>query len=82
MLWEKDMLFSKAQVYIQRAFESESRDGELFPFWATIGMEFVARAVLASVHPSLLADPQTPEAVLYACGIGDASAAKSVHSKP
>lgn len=81
MLWDKDQLFSKAQVYIQRAFETESRDGELFPFWATIGMEFLGRAVLASVHPSLLADPQTPEAVLYACGIGEPSTAKSVHAK-
>lgn len=81
MLWEKDALIGKAKVYIQRAFETESRDSELFPFWATIGLEFIGRAVLASVHPSLLADPQTPEAVLFACGIGDASKAKSVHAK-
>ena len=81
MLWDKDALIGKAKVYIQRAFEAESRDSELFPFWATIGLEFVGRAVLASVHPSLLADPQTPEAVLYACGIGDASKAKSVYAK-
>ena len=81
MLWDKDALVAKATVYIQRAFEEESRDSELFPFWATIGLEFVGRAVLASIHPSLLADPQTPEAVMYACGIGDASKAKSVHAK-
>jgi hypothetical protein len=37
--------------------------------------------VLANLHPSLLADPQTPEAVLFACGIGDARNAKSVHAK-
>src|SRR5438876_12424918 len=81
MLWDKDALLRKAKSYIQRAFENESRDSELFPFWATIGLEFVGRAVLVSVHPSLLADPQTPEAVLFACGIGDASKAKSVHAK-
>ena len=81
MLWDKDALLGKAKSYIQRAFENESRDSELFPFWATIGLEFLGRAVLASVHPSLLADPQTPEAVLFACGIGDTSNAKSVHAK-
>jgi len=81
MLWEKDALLGKAKAYIQRAFEDESRDSDRFPFWATIGLEFLGRAVLASVHPSLLADPQTPEAVLFACGIGDSSNAKSVHAK-
>ncbi len=81
MLWDKDALIAKAKLYIQRAFETESRGSEVFPFWATIGLEFLGRAVLANVHPSLLADPQTPEAVLFACGIGDASSAKSVHAK-
>lgn len=81
MLWDKDALVGKAKAYIQRAFEDESRDSDRFPFFATIGLEFVGRAVLAGVHPSLLADPQTPEAVLFACGIGDASNAKSVHAK-
>ncbi len=81
MHWDKEPLIGKAKAYLQRSFEGESRDGEDFPFWATIGLEFVGRAVLASVHPSLLADPQTPEAVLFACGIGDASKAKSIHAK-
>jgi hypothetical protein len=81
MHWEKNGLLGKARSYIQRAFEQESRDGPLFPFWATIGLEFLGRTVLAGVHPSLLADPQTPEAVLFACGIGEANNAKSVHAK-
>lgn len=81
MLWDKDPLIGKGKAYIQRAFDEESRDGSLFPFWSTIGLEFIGRAVLASVHPSLLADPHTPEAVLFACGIGDAAKAKSVHAK-
>lgn len=81
MMWESSALLAKGTLYIERAFETESRESELLPFWATIGLEFVGRAVLASVHPSLLADPQTPESVLFACGIGDASKAKSVHAK-
>lgn len=81
MLWDRDALLGKARTYIQRAFEEESRDSARFPFWATIGLEFVGRAVLASIHPSLLADPQTPESILFACGLGDASKAKSVHAK-
>jgi len=54
-LWEYDKLWQKAKVYIQKAFE-EDREGEMFPFWATIALEFVARTTLAKVHPVLLAD--------------------------
>ena len=43
---------------------------DLYPFWASLSLEFLARASLAKVHPSLLADPsQGGVSVLYACGL-------------
>ncbi len=55
--WSHDGLWAKAVIYAQRATD-EDRDGPLFPLWATLALEFVARACLAKVHPALLADPR------------------------
>lgn len=66
-LWEFDKLWMKAKVYMQKAFE-EDREGEMFPFWATIALEFVARATISRVHPVLLADPREGENLLYVFG--------------
>ena len=65
--WSSDALWNKARLYIERAFTGD-RDNELFPFFAAIGLEFLARAALAKVHPSLLADPQDGNNILYAFG--------------
>ena len=82
MNWSFDALLDKAVVTAKRAFEGESRDSELFAFWATIALEFLGRAVLAKIHPSLLADPQKPDSVLYANGIvGSGPNVKSITAK-
>lgn len=54
--WNYDTLWQKAKLYIDRAL-SEERDGPLFPFWAALALELLARATLAKVHPALLAEP-------------------------
>jgi hypothetical protein len=65
--WSCDALWNKAKIYIDRAFTGD-RDSELFPFFAAVALEFLARAALARVHPSLLADPQDGNNILYAFG--------------
>jgi hypothetical protein len=65
--WSSDALWNKAKLYIGRAFTGD-RDSEAFPFFAAIGLEFLARAALAHVHPSLLADPQDGNNILYGFG--------------
>lgn len=65
--WSSDSLWNKAKIYIERAFTGD-RNSEIFPFFAAIGLEFLARAALARVHPSLLADPQDGNNILYAFG--------------
>ncbi len=66
-IWTYDKLWSKGKVYIQKAF-AEDRDGDMFPFWSAIALEFIARATLAKVHPVLLADPRVGEHLLYVFG--------------
>ncbi|NVN88611.1 MAG: hypothetical protein HXX15_21235 [Rhodopseudomonas sp.] len=65
--WSRDSLWNKGKTYINRAFE-EDRKSEMFPFFACLGLEFLGRAALASVHPALLADPQDGKNILYAFG--------------
>ena len=66
-VWTYDKLWIKAKIYMQKAL-NEDRDGDMFPFWSAIALEFVARSALASVHPVLLADPREGENILYVFG--------------
>jgi hypothetical protein len=65
--WSSDTLWNKGKLYLDRAFQQD-RKSDLFPFFASLGLEFLARAALASVHPALLADPQDGNNILYAFG--------------
>ncbi len=56
MSWERDPLWAKARLYFERAF-AESRDDPRFGLWCSLGLELLARAALASVSPTLLAEP-------------------------
>jgi hypothetical protein len=78
--WSYDSLWLKATLYINRALK-ESREGPLFPFWASLALELLARATLAKVHPALLADPQDGENILYVFGYGHAKTPKSIPVK-
>src|SRR6266404_2401445 len=83
--WSSDTLSNKAKVYLARAFEQD-RKSELFPFYCSLGLEFLARAALASKHPALLADPQDGNNILYAFGFPTtakpmAIPAKTVYSR-
>lgn len=67
MPWKYDSLWGKTKEYLERGF-SEDRRSALFPLWSSLGLEFLARATLANIHPSLLADPQQGDNILHACG--------------
>ncbi|QRN96004.1 hypothetical protein JRI60_44425 [Archangium violaceum] len=68
MLWTYDLLWAKAASYMEKAL-AEPKDGAMFPFWASLAMEFLARAALASKHPVLLADPANEKNILYTFGV-------------
>ncbi len=56
MIWERDPLLSKARLFFERAF-NESRDEPLFGLWCSLGLELLGRAAIASISPTLLAEP-------------------------
>ena len=78
--WTSDSLWNKGKRYLSRAFEQD-RKGDLFPFYASLGMEFLARSALASVHPALLADPQDGNNILYAFGFPATARPTSIPAK-
>lgn len=65
--WTYNKLWLKGKVYMSKAL-SEDRESEMFPFFAAIALELIARATLAKVHPVLLADPREGENILYVFG--------------
>lgn len=65
--WTYDKLWLKGKVYISKAL-LQDRESEMFPFFAAIALEFIARATLAKIHPVLLADPREGENILYVFG--------------
>jgi len=65
MSWERDPLWAKAKLFFERAF-SEPREEPLFGLWCSLGLELLGRAALASVSPTLLADPRDHNNLLYA----------------
>ncbi len=68
MSWERDPLWAKARLFIERAFE-EPRESPAFGLWCSLGLELLARAALASISPTLLADPNpNHKNLLYALG--------------
>lgn len=73
-------LFAKAQLYIERAHEEE-RDGELYPFWLSLSLEFIIRCTLAKIHPALLADTPNSndfKSLLYSFGYEVTNQPKSI----
>jgi hypothetical protein len=70
MSWERDPLWAKARLFFERAF-NESRDDPAFGLWCSLGLELLARAALASVSPTLLAEPDNEhKQLLHALGRG------------
>ncbi len=56
MSWDRDPLRAKARLFFQHAFNTQ-RDDPTFGLWCSLGLEILARAALASVSPTLLAQP-------------------------
>jgi hypothetical protein len=70
MSWDRDSLWAKACVYIERAFE-ESKEDPLFGLWAALGLELLARSAVAHVSPTLLAEADREHRyLLHALGKG------------
>lgn len=79
MNWSKDALLSKAKVFMEKAF-GEDKDSPYYGIFSALGLELLARAAVASIHPALLAEPDASQKnIVYALGLNDAaSSPKSI----
>lgn len=78
-MWDFEGIYAKATVYFARGAEHEHSADDEFVIWHLLGFEFLLRAPLAKLHPSLLAAPEG-DSVLSANGIPTANEPKSVPS--
>src|SRR5437870_3462073 len=69
LMWSYDDFLAKAKLYMARAAQHDRADDE-FALWLLLGLEFLLRAPLAQVHPTLLASPEGPS-LLDAAGFSD-----------
>ena len=53
--WSEQALFLKAKLYFQR-MEDHTADDWQYSFWSSLSLELLARAALAHISPTLLAD--------------------------
>ena len=65
--WSPEALFSKALLYVGE-MENQSPDDWKHRLWASLSLELLARAALASISPTLLADRRNWRNIYYALG--------------
>lgn len=65
--WSRNALLAKAQRYAQEML-SHPRDDWHFGLTSTFVLEFLARAALANIHPTLLADAKDWNNIYFALG--------------
>jgi hypothetical protein len=56
MSWEQEPLWAKSKLFFERAF-NEEREDPIFGLWCSLGLELLGRAAIASMSPTLLAEP-------------------------
>lgn len=77
-----DALYAKSQLYVRRGLRAKGEgEFEEYQLWASLALELLGKAVLASVHPSLVADPQHYESLFAACGREISPDVKTINAK-
>ncbi|GAA2627102.1 hypothetical protein GCM10010411_75200 [Actinomadura fulvescens] len=73
-MWNYDRFVSKARLYFQRAEDHPAAD-EAATLWLLLGLEFLMRAPLARVHPTLLAETSRNDSasLMHAAGFSSGS---------
>lgn len=66
--WAPEALYSKAVLFASYA-QFTASDSPLFGLWSSLSIELLARAALAKIHPSLLADPREHQNIMYGFGV-------------
>jgi len=76
----REAIFGKSKKYILKALRAkDSNDLEEYQLWASLALELLGKAALASVHPSLIVDPQHSESLFAASGISIKTDIKTIN---
>ena len=74
MHWDPITLWNKSKLYFDRAL-TLPREDDQFGLWCALGLELLAKSAVATVSPTLLAEPHPQhQHLLTALGKGGASA--------
>ena len=80
--FEHEALWNKSKIFIDRALVARDGGDELgFHLWASMSLELLGKAALASVHPALVADPSHFTSLLSACGRPVGTSRRTVTAK-
>ncbi len=67
-MWDSKSYWLKSKLYIKKAMENRQNQWE-YPFWCSLSLEHLARALITKLHPVLNADPQNEGLhIMYALG--------------
>lgn len=66
-IWSVNSLLAKSQRYAETMLEQE-RDHWKFGFWSALTLELLARAALANISPTLIADLKDWNNIVYSLG--------------
>jgi hypothetical protein len=74
-----DALLGKSKLYIKRALNSKASDDlDQYQLWASLAVELLGKSALASVHPSLIVDPNHYQSIFAAAGVKISSDVKTI----
>jgi hypothetical protein len=78
----KEGLLGKSKVYILRAFRAKvAGDLDEYQLWSSLALELLGKSALASISPSLVADPTHLDSMLAAAGVHSGTDFKTITSK-
>jgi hypothetical protein len=78
MTWDQKSLWDKARLFMEKASKVDKSSSE-FGLWSAMGLELLARAAIAKISPTLLADPDKDHRhLLHVLGLGSGAAPKSI----
>jgi hypothetical protein len=77
-----EALYAKSKVYIGRALAKKGAlDLDEYQLWASLALELLGKALLASKHPSLVVDPNHSPSMFVAAGINVTTDVKTITAK-
>lgn len=77
-----DTLFAKSKVYIGKALRRKAEsDFEEYQLWASLALELLGKAALASRHPCLIVDPNHSDSLFVAAGVAATTDVKTITAR-